>query len=79
MNWGSGREQSQDIPEGDKKEEEELHNVKESTDGGLFSKRKKSDGLQMIGGGWVGEERTDITVNPQQVMENRKVSKPDFS
>lgn len=62
-----GGSNHQAIPEGDKKEErEELHNVKESTDGGLFSKRKKSDGLQMIRvGGWVGEERTDITVNPQ--------------
>ena len=61
-----GGSNHQDIPEGDKKEErEELHNVKESIDGGLFSKRK-NDGLQVIGvGGRVGEERTDITVNPQ--------------
>lgn len=62
-----GGSNHQDIPEGDKKEErEELHNVKESTDGGLFSKRKKNDGLQVIGvGGRVGEERTDISLNPQ--------------
>jgi len=62
-----GGSNHQDIPEGDKKEErEELHNVKESTDGGLFSKRKKNDGLQVIGGGGrVGEERTDISLNPQ--------------
>lgn len=34
--------------------------------GGLFSKRKKNDGLQVIGvGGRVGEERTDISLNPQ--------------
>ena len=61
-----GGSNHQDIPEGDKKEErEELHSVKESTDGGLFSKMKKSDGLQVIGvGGRVGEERTDI-LNPQ--------------
>ena len=62
-----GGSNHQDIPEGDKKEErEELHNVKESTDGGLFSKMKKMEGLQMVRvGGWVGEESADITVNPQ--------------
>lgn len=72
----------QDIPEGDKKEERGITQCQGVNRWGLFSKRKKSDGLQMIRvGGWVGEgEDWHNRKSPTQVMENRKVeSKPDFS
>jgi len=78
-----GGSNHQDIPEGDKKEErEELHNVKESTDGGIIFQKEEEWWIASDWGGgtgWGGED-WHKPKSPTRLMENRKVeSKPDFS